>query len=336
MKKRNPKTTLAQSGPDVDWMKVVQDDIDRMTRHLAEAGTLESIQEHLQEMGSFKRQLIDPVEEHLHTMQRIGESEGFQSMFDEAKRIEALVRNNSLPVDAIQEIADGMQKTIDSFNQPFGAGSMADMVSSLSPTFNVQEYVAFFDFQRLHTYIEDFDAEDGPGGPPEGTETDDEVLFEASIQIQSISAITDALIKYFARHPKEMRKMPPRRFEELVAELVSEFGFDVELTPATRDGGRDVIAVKHDVFRTRHLIECKRYSKDNPVRVHEVRALYGVLASENASQGVMVTTSRLTSDAQAFVETNRWRLESKELAGLKEWILEYLKKKSTRGRKPPG
>jgi HJR/Mrr/RecB family endonuclease len=35
-----------------------------------------------------------------------------------------------------------------------------------------------------------------------------------------------------------------RLFEEFVAELFHEFGYEVELTKRTRDGGRDVIAIR--------------------------------------------------------------------------------------------
>ena len=127
-----------------------------------------------------------------------------------------------------------------------------------------------------------------------------------------------------------MRQMPPRRFEELVAELLSGFGFEVELTQQTRDGGRDIIAIRHDVFKTRYLVGCKRYDEHRAVSVGEVRALVGVLQDERASQGIIVTTSRLSPDAVQLVEQNAWQLERKEFAELKEWILEYLKRRPER------
>ncbi|MGN8659943.1 restriction endonuclease [Catenibacterium mitsuokai] len=38
--------------------------------------------------------------------------------------------------------------------------------------------------------------------------------------------------------------MTPREFEKLVAEFFSQQDYNVEITPATRDGGCDIIATK--------------------------------------------------------------------------------------------
>jgi CRISPR/Cas system Type II protein with McrA/HNH and RuvC-like nuclease domain len=59
-----------------------------------------------------------------------------------------------------------------------------------------------------------------------------------------LQEISDELIRYLARHPHLMRNLDPRKFEELVAELLRDKGYEVELTPRTRDGGLDIIAIK--------------------------------------------------------------------------------------------
>jgi hypothetical protein len=40
-----------------------------------------------------------------------------------------------------------------------------------------------------------------------------------------------------------------RTLEEIVAELFDNFGYEVELTKRTRDGGRDIIAIRHSTAR---------------------------------------------------------------------------------------
>ena len=47
-------------------------------------------------------------------------------------------------------------------------------------------------------------------------------------------------------HPELMRNLSPRKFEELVAELFSDMGYEVVLTPATRDGGFDFKAFRKE------------------------------------------------------------------------------------------
>ena len=46
----------------------------------------------------------------------------------------------------------------------------------------------------------------------------------------------------FSVDPDRLHELHPRRFEELVAELLAREGLDVELTPASKHGGRDVLA----------------------------------------------------------------------------------------------
>jgi restriction system protein len=91
----------------------------------------------------------------------------------------------------------------------------------------------------------------------------------------------------------------PREFEHLVECLYGAMGYTTELTPATRDGGRDVIASKDEPgSRQRLYVECKQYS--DPVAVEFTRALIGVVGVDHATKGVVVTTSDFTADARKF------------------------------------
>jgi hypothetical protein len=132
------------------------------------------------------------------------------------------------------------------------------------------------------------------------------------------------LIKFFARHPEKMREMNPRDFEELIAELLSKEGLKVEITPITRDKGRDIIAVSDSSLgRHLHLVECKRYSETNPVTVNLVRSLYGVVEAEKATAGMLVTTTRFTPPAAEFVDSVRNRLAKKDYQELTKWIRKH-------------
>lgn len=56
------------------------------------------------------------------------------------------------------------------------------------------------------------------------------------------------VIKAIAKEPNKLHKISPREFEEVVAELLAAFGWEVSLTPATRDGGYIIaggIQLKH-------------------------------------------------------------------------------------------
>jgi len=140
--------------------------------------------------------------------------------------------------------------------------------------------------------------------------------------------ISDLLLAHFVRHPHDLTRMPPRRFEELIAGLFEGFGYEVELTAQTRDGGYDIVAVRHAEMTTRSLIECKRYSPDNKVGVGVVRQLRGVVASSKATNGIVATTATFTRDAQRFITENEWIIEGRSINGVVEWINRYLRRKS--------
>ena len=117
--------------------------------------------------------------------------------------------------------------------------------------------------------------------------------------------------------------MNPRRFEELVAELLSRHGIGVDLTEPTKDGGRDILAWA-DTAAGRHLylVECKRCGQDNPVGVALVRALYCVVSSENATGGLLVTTSWFTRGAREFQASVQNRLWLRDYDGVVGWLKE--------------
>lgn len=50
------------------------------------------------------------------------------------------------------------------------------------------------------------------------------------------------------------------------------------------------------------LIECKKYSRENPVGVSLVRSLLGVQSVRKTNKAVLVTTSRFAKSARQFVE----------------------------------
>jgi restriction endonuclease len=120
--------------------------------------------------------------------------------------------------------------------------------------------------------------------------------------------------------PTELFFMSPRRFEELVAEIWRRFGYCVELTSQTRDGGRDIIAVKQAEVNVRFLIECKRYERRRKVGVEMVRSLYGVKMDECATKAILATTSSFSPAAKEFFKRHIWELEPRDYDGVVDWI----------------
>jgi len=129
------------------------------------------------------------------------------------------------------------------------------------------------------------------------------------------------VISTFARQPNLMYELGPRKFEELVAELLNRDGAEVTLTPPSRDGGRDIFAwLDTPLGKALYLIECKRYGPANPVGVEIVRSVYGVVAEERATAGLIVTTSSFTKGAIAFRERVPNQLSLRAYSDLAGWL----------------
>ena len=148
---------------------------------------------------------------------------------------------------------------------------------------------------------------------------------ERDSQIIQATGALEQLILALHRDPEPLRVIDRRKFEELVAELFDGFGYHVELTARTRDGGKDIIAVGNkDLVQTKYLIECKRPDPGNVCGIGMVRALLGVLEDDPATKALLVATTRFSPDARALEQRHRWRLELKEFEQVLDWIARYV------------
>lgn len=132
------------------------------------------------------------------------------------------------------------------------------------------------------------------------------------------------LKKYLARYPHRLRDLTPRNFEELVADILKDFGFDVELTRATHDGGVDIYAyIKTQVCAFLMYVECKKWAEDRPVGLEVVQRLYGVQQAHKANKSMIVTTSYFTRPA--VEESRRYDLlmTLTDFTDLKNWLKRY-------------
>lgn len=111
--------------------------------------------------------------------------------------------------------------------------------------------------------------------------------------------------------------MDPRGFEQLVAELLGELGFEIlSITPCGNDGGVDVRAelVVGEVVRMRMAIQAKRWA--NNVRTPTVREVRGSLGAHE--RGMIITTSDFSVGARD--EARRADAQPVALMGGKELV----------------
>lgn len=120
--------------------------------------------------------------------------------------------------------------------------------------------------------------------------------------VDSLEIPLEVLRSHIRKKPEILYKIHPRKLEELVGSIFSDF-FDceVKLTAQTVDRGIDLLAIRGDA---NYLVQVKRRSKPSATeRVEVIRELAGVLLISGEAKGIVVSTAKKFSK-QAVSEAN--------------------------------
>lgn len=145
-------------------------------------------------------------------------------------------------------------------------------------------------------------------------------------RIEAVTLPWFTIIREIQRDPTFLNKINWRKLEELVAGAYEQAGYEVVLTSRSADRGRDIIAVKQGLCSIRIIDQVKAYAPNRKVTANDVRALLGVLSSEqNTSKGIVTTTAEfapgICSDPtiKFFIP---FRLELRDGEQLRKWLLD--------------
>lgn len=121
--------------------------------------------------------------------------------------------------------------------------------------------------------------------------------------------------------PEVSHRLSPRQFELLVAEMLADNGWDVQLTPSTHDGGKDILVyLDSGLGKLLCVVEAKRYASQRKVGFDIVRRLYGTLESIQASHAMLVRTSAFTAPAKDLQLKSHYHLRLREYVGIVRWV----------------
>ena len=121
-----------------------------------------------------------------------------------------------------------------------------------------------------------------------------------------------------------IRSIAWREFEELVGEAYRRKGYRVtETGGGGADGGVDLILRKNGEHL---LVQCKNWRMDK-VGVKVVRELYGVVAAEGATGGIVICSGAFTQEARDFARGKP--IELVEGTALARMVEEVKKKPSS-------
>ncbi len=139
--------------------------------------------------------------------------------------------------------------------------------------------------------------------------------------------LSERLMQWLQRHPQDIRTLDPHLFEQVVAEILAERHFDIDLNVRTVAGEVDIVAFSADRLGTRvgYVIECKRYRAER-VRLSAVVRLLGIKEELSRALGLdralFVTTADFTQDARRL-EQSRWDLSLRNYEAVAEWLHQY-------------
>ncbi len=88
-----------------------------------------------------------------------------------------------------------------------------------------------------------------------------------------------------------------KEFEGIIGAAYKNMGYEVkEFGGSKPDGGIDLILLQNG---HKAIVQCKHW-EDYAVGVKVVRELYGIMAAEGADQGILITSSYFTREAENF------------------------------------
>ncbi|WP_448140383.1 restriction endonuclease [Sphingopyxis fribergensis] len=117
-----------------------------------------------------------------------------------------------------------------------------------------------------------------------------------------ISVPIEALRAHLMLRPEDTMTMHPKRVEELVGSIFSDFGYRTRVTAYHADGGIDSY-LEDD----QGLVGVQVKRTKNPIEIEQVNSLTGALFVNDCTSGVFVTTSRFRRGAKNIASKARAR-----------------------------
>lgn len=130
---------------------------------------------------------------------------------------------------------------------------------------------------------------------------------DCSMVIQAITNLSKFLAKVIANNPQELKNMEWRDLERMLAVVFERLGFKVELTPSSKDGGKDIILEFSISGETKsYLVEVKHWRSKQKVGQGYISEFLNVIANEKKQGGLYIATYGYSSDAfEALTEIEK-------------------------------
>ena len=141
-------------------------------------------------------------------------------------------------------------------------------------------------------------------------------LPDSDVNDKSVVVLIDnlarSLIALIAKRRSALHEIEWRDLERVLATALDGLGFEVELTPPAKDGGKDLVVHCAEMgTKRRYVIEVKHWCSGKRVSGTELRKFIEVVATEHHDAGLFLSTSGFSRNAytaEAHLEHRRVRL----------------------------
>lgn len=125
--------------------------------------------------------------------------------------------------------------------------------------------------------------------------------------VAAITNLSKQLARLIANDPKGLKDLEWRDMERMLAAVFQGLGFDVTLTPSSKDGGKDLILeciVQGN--KQSYVVEIKHWRSGQRVGKRYISDFVSVVARENRDGGLYLATYGYSSDVlEALTEVDR-------------------------------
>lgn len=112
----------------------------------------------------------------------------------------------------------------------------------------------------------------------------------------------------------KLHNLDPLVFEQFIADLWAQLGWETEVVPVEDDRGADVIAVQNEIFTRRRAIQVKRKNPESTHSLDEVQRYMALSLRDDIDEALLVTTGQFTQKARDEASVSSYELmEGQEL-----------------------
>jgi hypothetical protein len=130
---------------------------------------------------------------------------------------------------------------------------------------------------------------------------------------RTLSAIADLsrrLARFIAEDPRALWEIEWRDLERVLAAVFDGLGFTVELTPGSKDKGKDLVLACRIGWKSfTYVVEVKHWRSGKPVGLQPVTDFIKVVAREERDGGLFVSSSGYAAEVTALTRVDREKVK---------------------------